>query len=145
MLRGPLKKRSTFEVIFSPFARGFAPLALALSVVLPPDGLGFDICWIHRMFGVPCPACGLTRSVTSLTHGRFQQAVVYHPFGPVLYVMLVCAGLYAILPPRVRERLALRAAESERAWRIGYRLFLATFFGFGLLRALAHEVTGTPF
>lgn len=145
MLRPTLPRRSTFDVIFSPFARVFAPIALAASIFLPPDGLGVDLCWVHRALGVPCPGCGLTRSVTSLTHGRFLAAVSYHPFGPVLYVLFVAAAIYAILPRRVRERIAVHAAASEPEWRAGYRLFLVTFLGFGVLRALAHQVTGTPF
>lgn len=145
MLRPPLRARPTFDVIFSPFARVFAPIALVLSAVLPPSGLGVDLCWIHRALAIPCPGCGLTRSVTSLTHGRFEQAVVYHPFGPVLYVLFVLAAAYAVLPRALRDRIARRASAFEAQWRHGYRLFLVAFFGFGALRALAHQVTGTPF
>jgi hypothetical protein len=142
---GGVRKGTTFEVIFSPFARVFAPLALALSAVLPPDGTGIDLCLVHRVLGVPCPACGLTRSFTSLTHARFEQAVVFHPFGPVLYAMFVLAALYGVLPSRVRDRIVALAAEREPEWRRGYRLFLVAFLGFGVVRALFHGTTGAAF
>ena len=137
--------RPTFEVIFSPFAQRFAPVALGLSAFLPPEGLGFDLCWIHRMLAVPCPGCGLTRSFSSITHGRMEQAVVLHPFGPLLYLVFVLAIVYALLPRSVKQRIASLAVSRDAAWRVGYRMFLWSFFGFGLLRALAHQVTGTPF
>ncbi len=137
--------KPTFDVIFSPFARVFAPIALAASAILPREGLGLDLCAIHFILDVPCPACGLTRSFTNLTQGRFEQAVVYHPFGPVLYVMFVAATLYALLPRRLQGRLAVRAHGAEEGWQRGYRVFLVAFLGFGVVRAVAHQVTGTPF
>jgi hypothetical protein len=137
--------KPTFDVIFSPFARAFAPIALAASAVLPVEGLGIDVCFFHRILAVPCPACGLTRSFTNLTHGRFEQAVAWHPFGPVLYAMFVAATLYAILPAAARARIAAQAFDAEAGWKRGYRVFLVAFLGFGVVRAVAHQVTGTPF
>ena len=45
-------------------------------------------CTIRQMFGVPCPSCGLTRSVLLTLHGHLGAAVEANPGGP-----LVVAGL----------------------------------------------------
>ncbi len=63
-------RRATFDVIFSPTGRVLAPLFLLLSIFLPTHGLGVDICLMHRLTHLSCPGCGLTRSITSMTHGE---------------------------------------------------------------------------
>lgn len=63
--------------------------------------------------GVPCPGCGLTRSVALLVRGDFVGAVRQHAFGPVA----LCGwGVFAVsagATPRVRERICLWLGEFE--------------------------------
>jgi Protein of unknown function (DUF2752) len=47
--------------------------------VLPSDGLGIMICWFRLIFELPCPACGLTRGMSSLLHMEFYKSFMYHP------------------------------------------------------------------
>jgi len=49
------------------------------------------ICVLHNLTGRECPSCGLTRSFVALTDGRFRDAVLFHPAGPVIF------ALFAIL------------------------------------------------
>ena len=45
-------------------------------------------CLFHRVTGFYCPGCGGTRAVAALIHGRFLQALWYHPlvpYGAVLF------------------------------------------------------------
>ena len=46
---------------------------------------------MRRVFGVPCPTCGMTRSMASLAKGHLAQSIAYHPFG-LLVAGLICAG-----------------------------------------------------
>lgn len=101
---------------------------------MPPQGLGFDICLLHRLTGLPCPGCGLTRSITSLTHGNFQQAGAYHPFGLVIWLIFVALTVYTFLPAGLRARVASAAARNEAAIRPAYRLFITSFISFGVAR-----------
>ncbi len=142
--RGPgiLTNRTTFEVVFSPTGRLLAPLFLLASVFLPPQGLGFDICLFHRLTGLPCPGCGLTRSITSLTHGNFMQAGAYHPFGLIIWLVFVALTAYAFLPAGVRARVASAAARHETAIRPAYRLFITSFIAFGVARFTLDALVG---
>lgn len=114
--------------------RVLSPVFLALSVFLPVDGLGVDICFWHRLTELPCPGCGLTRSITCMTHGDLWRAAAYHPFGPLLWLMMIAMTLYSLLPKRFRGALSAAATRSEPEIRPAYRLFVATFVGFGVLR-----------
>jgi hypothetical protein len=71
-------------------------LALAILVAVPPETLsrGPDIClWKHLFRLSACPACGSTRALTALFHGRIAQALAYNRnvlvTGPLLVSLLI--------------------------------------------------------
>ncbi|HBA46954.1 MAG TPA: DUF2752 domain-containing protein [Lachnospiraceae bacterium] len=39
-------------------------------------------CFFSEVLGIYCPGCGGTRAVEALLHGRFLQALWYHPLVP---------------------------------------------------------------
>ncbi|RMF40962.1 MAG: DUF2752 domain-containing protein [Planctomycetota bacterium] len=65
--------------------------------VVLPGGIALpEVCWFHRLLGVDCAACGLTRSFIHMAHGRFASAAAMHPFGPLLFLYtLIQIGLAA--------------------------------------------------
>ena len=44
-----------------------------------------ELCAAKRVFGVPCPGCGLTRSFISISHGQFAKAWGLNPASLLLY------------------------------------------------------------
>ncbi len=44
-----------------------------------------SLCPLLYGTGIPCPLCGLTRSLTSLLKGNYLGAFWYHPLGPVVW------------------------------------------------------------
>ena len=59
-------------------------------------------CPLLSITGVPCPMCGMTRSVRSLMHGDLAASVRYQPFG----MIAALAGAAIILMwavPRTRR------------------------------------------
>ncbi len=128
------RPRPIFEVLVNPLSLRFAPAALVVSFVMPPGGLGFSLCWFHGLTGLPCPGCGLTRSLASISHRELGAALRYHPFGFVIYALFV--GLTAASLAGERRRLLLRAWVERRARAVGavYGGFVAAFIGFGLVR-----------
>lgn len=75
-----------------------APLAVARYLSPSPDGigthqqLGLPPCSARLMFGVRCPACGMTTSWAHFTRGRFAESFSANPGGFGLAV-LVCVCL----------------------------------------------------
>jgi len=83
-------------------------------LVMPPEGLGIDLCMSQIYTHAPCPACGITRCGSNLARGQFERAAQFHPFGPVIVPLIAVLGVLAILPRRwreaVREHFVRRAA-----------------------------------
>ena len=79
-------------------------------------------CWFRHSFGVPCPFCGLTRSLLLTLQGQPGDALRLNPAGPLLALGLLALGcallvlmLYAQAPTahsaaeRLRGRIQLGA------------------------------------
>ncbi|MCH7877701.1 MAG: DUF2752 domain-containing protein [candidate division Zixibacteria bacterium] len=106
--------------------RRYQLLALAGLIVLfwlPSDGVGITLCPLSNLSGLDCPACGLTRSVSSLLHLDFSRSLSYHPLGT-----LALFGLLLIASPL---RCAEKVNESKRfssfysyRWQIVVTLFV---------------------
>ena len=61
--------------------------------LLPSDGLGINICWFQEIFVLPCPACGLTRGMSSLLHYEFYKSITYHPLAILVLSYLFLSAL----------------------------------------------------
>ena len=78
-------------------------LALLAGVLLLPL-LAFDwvtspgslvLCPLRAVTAIPCPSCGLTRALAHLERGHWAEAVRFHPF--VLLVFLLVLALIIML------------------------------------------------
>jgi hypothetical protein len=76
---------------------GGAMLGAALLWPLKPDGVGNLTCAFHSLTGIPCPLCGMTRSVTATVHLRLHDALAANPAG---ILAVVVAIVLLVRPPR---------------------------------------------
>ncbi|MCA1629525.1 MAG: DUF2752 domain-containing protein [Acidobacteria bacterium] len=94
-------------------------------------------CLFRRAFGLPCPACGMTRGVLLTLHGHFGDALRLNPAAVVLTlgVVLFAAALVFVAVHQ-------RAHDPRSSGRLHARLRLAARAYAGLLFAvmLAHWV-----
>jgi hypothetical protein len=58
---------------------GLVALFLALAFWDPAAAGGPDLCLFHRVTGVACPACGLTRAAAAFAHGDLRASWRWHP------------------------------------------------------------------
>jgi hypothetical protein len=56
-----------------------------------------SLCMLKNITGIPCPACGTTRSVTSLAKGEFSKAFLINPLGYLAAGMLILFPLIILL------------------------------------------------
>lgn len=119
------------------FGRGAGLIGVAgllAGIFLPTQGLGFQACMLHKVTGLPCPGCGLTRSVTNILHGDFGLAWAYNPFGFMfagLFVLLA-AGLF--LPRAWVRRWEEEPPVSDRAMGVATGVLILCMMAFGFAR-----------
>ncbi|OLC52994.1 MAG: hypothetical protein AUH92_06825 [Acidobacteria bacterium 13_1_40CM_4_69_4] len=89
-------------------------VVLGTSFLLPPlRPLPLDACLLHRLTGLPCLTCGLSRAVCLFARGRWLDSLSLHPAGWLAFLSLLGAllwmGAEALaareLAPRPRARL----------------------------------------
>ncbi len=108
--------------------------ALSIAAAMPAQGLGFTVCWFRHLTGIPCPGCGIMRSLASILHGQFATAVRFHPLGPLVFLAFLAIALGAALPASWRSRLAAWAEPRRAAIHAAYGMGVAVFLGFGFIR-----------
>jgi Protein of unknown function (DUF2752) len=113
--------------------RACAVLTLVM-LLMPPEGLGIDLCMSQLLLHAPCPGCGITRCGSNLARGHVARAAQMHPFGLVVVPVIVALGAMALLPRRWRQ--GLRAALMRRAvlLRPLYLVGLWSFLIYGVVR-----------
>jgi hypothetical protein len=83
---------------------------LAAAALLPaPRPLPFDACLLHRLTGLPCLTCGLTRSVCFFVQGEWAASLALHPAGGPAVILLALHALWRTCEA-ARGRLLARPA-----------------------------------
>jgi hypothetical protein len=87
------------------FAGVFLSIAiLHVTGVFSADRIGGAIpffCPFKALTGIPCPGCGMTRAILSITKGDFHGAFGYNPFSFFLLFVVVISAV----PGRQAEKL----------------------------------------
>lgn len=84
-------------------------------VYLAGRALDFE-CAFHAATGLPCPTCGLTRSVVMSLHGEFARAWSMAPAGPVAVAGLAVFALAMLALAFVQWAGAEDRAAYARLW-----------------------------
>jgi len=107
-------RRGPVYVLVGLIALAIMPLHLVdspsawLSCIAPP-------CLFKRLTHLPCPGCGMTRSLVHLAHGDLVGALLFNPVGPLLFAMLLAVALAALLSARQRQEAGIWI-EAHGAW-----------------------------
>ena len=117
-------------------------LGLLLAVVSPPHGFGIPICWLQGATGLPCPGCGVTRSLSCGIRGMLAESWNYHPMGLVILALFIFTAAQSLLPPQLRQRLKSQLQARATAFSSLYIAFVTVFVGYGIVRALLQFACG---
>jgi len=122
--------------LLSPWVCAVALVGLLVGVlVIPPQGFTVSTCGMMRMMHTPCPGCGLTRSVSSVLHGRFVAAWEYNPFGYLIAGLFIVLGPMTAMPGRWRAALRNRLGRWGNGIAIAAGIILAGLIVHGVVRA----------
>lgn len=81
--------------------------AVAVGALAGNGAAGVDgpvLCPFRLVTGLPCPFCGMTRSLLALGRGDVAASVALHPLGPLIAVLAVL-GLWRFARARARGRV----------------------------------------
>jgi len=59
-----------------------------------PKDSSFLACPTRRLTGIPCPACGTTRSAAALSHGQFELALWTNPLGYLALAFMLAIPIW---------------------------------------------------
>lgn len=91
-------------------------------------------CLFYNLIGIPCPGCGLTRSLVSAVHGDLAGSFSHHRLGMIVlaYVLLqLTCRLGVILAPAQRYRLLIHEERLNRGM-----IILGILFGLNWILSL---------
>jgi hypothetical protein len=69
------------EVVKEQHIRILALAAILVLLLIPTSGFELIICPMQHFFSLPCPACGMTRSMSALLEFEIWQSFRFHPLG----------------------------------------------------------------
>jgi Protein of unknown function (DUF2752) len=67
--------------------------------------VGFFVCPIRYLTGIPCPTCGMTRSFMAIAQGNLFQALAENLFGPLLFVSFVIVAVHITLELIIKRQI----------------------------------------
>src|SRR5215467_11057825 len=86
------RTRRVSHLWLNPYSVFVSWFGLLMASITPPHGFGFTVCWIKSATGLPCPGCGLTRSLSCALRGMPVESWQYHPFGLLILGLFLCGA-----------------------------------------------------
>lgn len=137
--------RIVTQPLLTPVFRALALVVLVASFVLVPGRTGPDLCPLHRLTGLPCPGCGVSRGLMFLSHGDWSEALGANPWVLVVWPLLAAMALSLVVPARSLAAFEAFVARQEPWPSRLVRVLLVAFFGFGLVRFVYFAASGAWF
>jgi hypothetical protein len=76
-----------------------AAMLVAGALLVVPTSIvaaGPSLCLVRNLVGHECPGCGMTRAISSLLHGRLEEAVRHNWLVVVVYPLLCVVFVRAV-------------------------------------------------
>lgn len=93
-----------------------------------------SFCPFHFITGIPCPGCGMGRSIICFFHGRFVDSWLFHPLGWIVSTIFVLI----LIKPEIWQLISRPGGKMQRRLIIAC---LALLIAAWILR-LAHYLPG---
>ncbi|WP_445747199.1 DUF2752 domain-containing protein [Polaribacter sp.] len=68
------------------------------------DFSNFKVCLIKKVTGIPCPSCGTTRGVVSITKGHFLEAIQTNPFSFLVAITMIISPIWIAFDVIMKKR-----------------------------------------
>jgi membrane protein insertase Oxa1/YidC/SpoIIIJ len=115
------EERGGFLAVFLVISVIFALFYLLARGNINPGSFGG--CSFERNYGLPCPSCGMTRSVTAFMQGKIIKSFLLQPAAAIGCFALVLAAFFSLLSALLGVNFWF--LPPVRMWRTGRILFAA--------------------
>ncbi len=94
------------------------------------DMVPTGVCLIKHTTNIPCPSCGSTRSVISLSRGDFWEALNMNPLGYVVALVMILVPLWILFDILTKKESLLKGYRKMeiRLKKPGYAIPLVLLF-----------------
>ena len=90
-----LARNKLYSILFIACLAGYIWLYFSITKNIT-ENKSVDVCLIKHVTNIPCPSCGSTRSVISLTKGDFIGALKFNPIGYLVAIIMLIAPIWII-------------------------------------------------
>lgn len=88
-----IDRNKLYTILFTACIAGYIWLYFSLNTT-ETKNKSFEFCLIKHTTNIPCPSCGSTRSIISLTKGNFLEALIINPLGYIVAVIMFSAPIW---------------------------------------------------
>ncbi|MDQ7821485.1 MAG: DUF2752 domain-containing protein [Candidatus Eremiobacteraeota bacterium] len=107
---------------------------LLLSFLIPSGFFKHTLCTFKVLTGLPCPGCGISRSILQISHGHFIKAFRFNPMGFPVYLFLIFCSFYNFIPQEIRDRVDSFLLRHKKACALASALFVALLLALWTIR-----------
>ncbi len=108
-------------------------MTIGFFIFIPIHKIGISVCLFSRIFNTSCFFCGMMRSLHFTATGHIYKAFLFHPFGPVLFFVLILLIPFLIFDSLFIKLLGFSERKSAKKKYI-YMSGVSVFIIYGLLR-----------
>lgn len=91
-----LDRKKLYLILFIACLAGYIWLYFSITKNIAENNSA-EVCLIKHVTNIPCPSCGSTRSVISLTKGDFIGALNINPIGYLVAIIMLIAPIWILV------------------------------------------------
>ena len=90
-----LDRNKLYSILFIACLAGYIWLYFSFTKNIT-ESKSVEVCLIKHVTNIPCPSCGSTRSIISMTKGDFIGALNVNPFGYLVAIIMLISPIWII-------------------------------------------------
>lgn len=98
-----LNRNKLYSLLLISCIAGYIWLYISSSNIVT-NSKAYDVCFVKHITNIPCPSCGSTRSIVSLTSGNFIEALYINPMGFIVAGIMFIAPLWILIDLATRRK-----------------------------------------
>jgi len=104
----PLNRNKLYAIVLIACVAGYIWLYYNISSNLT-ENKSVEICLVKHAINIPCPSCGSTRSIISLSKGNLIEAFELNPLGYLVAFIMLIAPVWVIVDLLLSKNTLLKS------------------------------------